>query len=174
MELIGLIVGILGLGGTMVGAYLGWWAPIVARIRERLREAEHTLYFTVVPYGGPGGQGIGVNLQNRSNATAYQLCLYLPVIEGPAWRAAELPAGATHLIQTPLSNDAPARTRQTEGLIARLVYHDRFENRFVAQLALIQQPRADGFYNIVAAPQGPALTRPRIRFRDLWRLRTRV
>ena len=150
---------------------MGWWAPKAARIRESLRDAEPLLYFTVGSYGGPGGYGFGINLQNQGTVSAHDLAVYLPGIQGPAWQAAQLAAGATPYIPVPLPANAPVRTQQMQGLTARLVYHDRFRREFSALLPLVQQPRADGFYDIGAAATQPTILRPIIRLRDLWRLR---
>lgn len=168
---------LLGVGSlviAIIGIYVGWWAPKAAQIRQRLREAEPGLYFTIGSYGGPGGQGLGMNLQNQSGVSAHDLALYLPGIEGVAWRAAEIRAGETPYVQISLAADAPIRTTPTDGLAARLVYHDAYGRLFIASLDLVQQPRADGFYNIGPAHQGAALVRPPVRFRDLWRLRKTI
>jgi len=174
LEIIGPVIGVLGLIIGIVGIYVGWWAPKAQRIRDALREAEPTVYLNIGSYGGPGGYGIGLNLQNQYTAAAYDLTLYLPGIEGPAWRITELPPLATPYVQIPIADDAPIRTQQTDGLTARLVYHDRFGTQFATSLDLTQQRRADGFYNIGTAPQGPTITRPTMRFWDVWRLRKQV
>jgi len=165
------ILALLALIVAIVGIWIGWWAPKAARIREALREAEPLLYFTVGSYGGPGGYGFGINLQNRGTASAHNLAVYLPDIQGPAWQAPQLAAGATPYIPVPLPANAPVRTQQIEGLTARLVYHDRFGREFSSTLPLVQQRRDDGFYNVGAGANQPTILRPTIRFRDLWRLR---
>lgn len=169
-----LAIAVVGVLVAIVAIYVGWWAPKAERMREKLREAEPTLYFTVGSYGGPSGYGFGLNLQNQGGVAAYDLTLYLPGREGPALRINELPPGATPYEQVPIADDASIRTHPTEGLVARLVYHDRYGREFVASLGLLQQPRADGRYNLGPDPQGPSLIRPTTRFTDLWRLRKDV
>lgn len=156
---------------AIVGIWVTWWAPKATRIREALREADPSLYFRVGSYGGPGGYGFGINLQNQGNAAAYNLSIYLPDIQGPAWQDPQLPAGATLYLQIASEDNAPVRTQQMEGLEARLVYHDRFQRGFSALLPLVQHRRDDGFYNIGAGANESTILRPSMRFRDLWRLR---
>ena len=165
------ILALLGFHVAIVGIWIGWWAPKAARIRDMLRNAEPELYFTVGTYGGPGGYGLHINLQNQGNATAHDVAVYLPDIQRAACQLPELPPGATPFFQVQLPNSAPVRTQQMKGLMARLVYHDRYGREFTASLPLVQQERADGFYDIGAGGNQPAITRPSMRFRDLWRLR---
>ena len=174
MELIALAVGVVSLIATIVGIYVGWWAPKATRIRQALRAAKPTLYFTIGSYGGAGGQGLGMNLQNRGPVSAYNVALYLPGISGPTWQVEELVPGATPYVQIPVAADGPIRTTVMQGIQARLIYTDRFQRQFAASLDLVQQPRNDGFYNVGAAPHAPTLIRPATRFRDLWRLRKMV
>ena len=167
MELGILLTVIVGI----VGIWITWWAPKATRIREALREAEPSLYFTVGSYGGPGGYGFGINLQNQGNATAHDSAVYLPDIQGAAWQIPQLPPGATPYHQVQLPANAPVRTQKMEGLIARLLYHDRYGREFTASLPLVQQQRADGFYNIGAGSNQPTIIQPATGFRELWRLR---
>jgi hypothetical protein len=178
MELISVTVGAVSLLiVAIVALFFSWWPPEAERIRDRLREAEPEVYFTIGSYGGPGGR-LWLTLRNRGTSAAYDLALYHPDIEGPAWRTAELPPGTTPnpspSIRIPLASNAWIRTQATWGLVARLVYHDRYGRRFAALLPLTQESRADGYYDIGAADEGLTLTRPAIRFIDLWRLRNRV
>jgi hypothetical protein len=171
MELTVLIVTIV-LG--LIGLYVTWWVPTETQIKQELRDAEPKLSFTTSCYGGPDGQGFSLDLYNQGNVSAYNLSLYFPGIDNPAWQTPDLSAHARTTVKIPLAVDASIRTYQMEELTLRLVYHNCFEQQFVASLDLIQQPRADGFYNVVGAPQGPTITRPIIRFQDLWRLRKRI
>ena len=164
MELVLLVVAI-------VGIWIGWWAPKAARIREALRNAEPELYFAIGTYAGPGGYGLHINLQNRGNAIAHDVAVYLPDIQGPACQLPELLPGATPFFQVQLPDNSPIRTQQMEGLMARLVYHDRYGREFTASLPLVQQRRDDGFYNIGARGNQPTIVRPATGFRELWQLR---
>ena len=167
MELVILLTLIVGI----VGLWITWWAPKAARIRDMLRNAEPELYFAIGTYGGPGGYGLHINLQNQGNATAHDVAVYLPDIRGAACQLPQLPPGATPLFQVQLPDNAPVRTQQKEGLVARLVYHDRYGREFTASLPLVQHRRDDGFYNIGARGTQPTIVRPATGFRELWRLR---
>ncbi len=164
MELVLLVIAI-------VAIWIGWWAPKAARIRESLRNAEPELYFTIGTYAGPGGYGLHINLQNRGNAIAHDVAVYLPDIQSAACQLPQLPPGATPFFQVQLPDNVRVRTQQMEGLMARLVYHDRYGREFTASLPLVQQRRDDGFYNIGAGANQPTIARPSMRFKDLWRLR---
>lgn len=156
---------------AIVGIWITWWAPRAARIRDMLRIAEPELYFNVGTYGGPGGYGLHINLQNRGNATAHDVAVYLPDIQHAACQLPQLPPGATPFFQVQLPESAAVRTQQMEGLMARLVYHDRYGREFTDSLPLVQHKRADGFYDVGAGGNQPTISRPSMRFRDLWRLR---
>ena len=166
-----LVLLVLALVVAIFGVWITWWPPKAARVREALGEAEPSLYFTVGSYGGPGGYGFGINLQNRGTTAAHNLAVYLPDIHGPAWQASQLAPGATPYIEISLQLNAPVRTRQMQGLTARLVYHDRFGREFSVSLPLVQQRRDAGFYDIGAGGEQPTVVRPATRFRELWRLR---
>jgi hypothetical protein len=173
-----MIIALLVLITAIATLYFMWWAPREALIRARLHAAKPIVYFTLGSYGGPDGNGIGLNLQNRGTNDAYKLSLYLHGSDGFVWKKTDLidrlSAGATPYIPIPLAVNDPLRTRAIEGLSARLVYHDRFGRPFVASLHLVQRRRRDGFYNIPRTQQQPQITSPTTGFSDLWRLRKRV
>lgn len=167
MELVILLTLIVGI----VGLWINWWAPKATRIRDMLRNAEPELYFNIGTYGGPGGYGLHINLQNQGDAIAQDVAVYLPDIPRAACQLPQLPPGATPFFLVQLPDNAPVRTQQMEGLVTRLVYHDRYGREFTASLPLVQQQRADGFYDIGAGGNQPTISRPSMRLKDLWRLR---
>jgi hypothetical protein len=173
-----MIIALLGLIIAIVLLYFMWWVPKEELIRASLHAAQPEVYFTLGSYGGPDGNGIGLNLQNLGPNDAYNVSLYLHRGDGALLKKIEitqrLSAGATPYIPIPVAVNDPLRTQPIKGLSARLLYHDRFERPFVASLQLVQRRRRDGFYNIQRTEQQPHVTGPATEFGDLWRLRNRV
>ncbi len=117
--------------------------------KEELAETPR-LHFAIGYSSGPGDWKYSLHIENQSDQPAYDLAIYLPGIEGRAWTLRYLKAETNENYYIPLPNSSPVRTQPQEGLIARLIYHNRYNKQFTLELELIQERRADGLYNITS------------------------
>lgn len=160
---------------TVLGLVLAWWMAHSIRIRNRLAEAEPEVNFSAGSYGGAGGWGVGVSLENKGSARAYNIVLEIPRTDSSAQSIDDLEPGATSHQQIPFPLNSPARKQPANGLQLRVVYHDRFGREFASSLDLESQERADGDYNLSPKPnQRPQTVRPPSGFWERWRLRNEI
>lgn len=169
MEIAALILGVLGLIIAFIAFVLPWWDTVSTRVRQAVRDAEPQLYFHV----SSDNYGSSLNLQNKSDAAAHNLKAYLPGMKGPAWQTDVLAAHSSLAPAVALPSDTPLRRELIPHAEVVLTYHDRLGLHHEVRSALRQMPRDDGSYNFgLTEPQ--VIERPTIRFREIWRLRTRV
>jgi hypothetical protein len=147
-----------------------WWSSEVTRVRAAVREAKPDVYFHVGGYRG-AGQGYTVDIQNRGPAFS-RGAVYLPGVDG-ALQIDEIPLGFGRVFQVPLRPDAPPLTTRLPDAEARFVYRDRLGLEYGQSLALLQQARNDGGFNVGTAVN-PRHTSPLLGWREIWRLRKEV
>ena len=167
-----LALAVLGIVITILVAAFPWWSGEAVRIRHAVRDGEPDINFHVGSYGG-AGSGYSLNIENRGQATAFDLQAFLPrssaasvVLRTACWSRTPLAAGAVGGARATTS-----RTRTRRDCVSRIQRPTGLQHRIT--LSLTQTRRDDGAYNL-GSGGAPTVLRPTVGFREIWRLRRRV
>lgn len=157
---------------TILVALFPWWSGEATRIRQAVRAAEPDIDFHVGGYGG-AGNGYSLNIQNRGDATAFDLQAFLPGLPRPAWSSERLASHENVTPQVPVEQDARIRRELVPDATVSLIFKDRLGLQHRITLPLTQTRRDDGAYNF-GSGGASTVVRPTVGFREIWRLRRRA
>lgn len=167
-----LALAVIGIVITILVAAFPWWSGEAVRIRQAVRDGEPDITFHVGSYGG-AGSGYSLNIENRGQATAFDLQAFLPDLPLPAWSSERLVGHERLSPQVPLAAHARLRRELVPDATASVEFKDRLGLQHRITLSLTQTRRDDGAYSLGSGGAATVL-RPTVGFREIWRLRRRV